>query len=95
MEKNMGASSNMDKGKSVIQEPAPPLPSDGLDAHVPLLPLPSDGLHALVPLSPLPSDGGLRAHVPLPQVLPPQVLLYLLIVLKQALMIAFVYHLPP
>jgi hypothetical protein len=37
----------------------------------------------------------LRAQVPLPQVLPPQVLLYLLIVLKQALMIAFLYHLPP
>ena len=50
MDKGKSVISNMDKGKSVIEELAPPLPSDGLDAHVPVPPLPSDGLHAHVPV---------------------------------------------
>jgi hypothetical protein len=37
---------NMDKGKTVIEEPTPALPSDGLDAQVPVPPLPLDGLGA-------------------------------------------------
>jgi hypothetical protein len=56
---------NMDKGKAVIEEPALALPSDGLDAQVPVPPLPLDGLGAQVLAPPLPS-GGLGAHVPVP-----------------------------
>jgi len=55
----------MDKGKSIIEDPAPPL---RLDAHDLVPPLPSSGLGAHVPVPPLPS-GGLGAHVPVPQVL--------------------------
>jgi len=59
---------NMDKGKSAIEEPAPPLPLAGLDAHDLVPPLPSGGLGVYVPVPPLPSSG-LGAHVPVPQVL--------------------------
>jgi len=68
MDKGHSIVINMDKGKSVIEEPAPPLPSGGLGAHVPVPPLPSGGLGAHVPVPPLPSSG-LGAHVPMAQVL--------------------------
>jgi len=68
MDKGKSIIVNMDKGKSVIEEPALPLPLDGLDAHDLVPPLPSGGLGAHVPVPPLPSSG-LGAHVPMAQVL--------------------------
>jgi len=47
MDKGRSIIVNMDKGKSIIEDPAPPLP---LDAHDLVPPLPSSGLGAHVPV---------------------------------------------
>jgi len=77
MDKGKSVIINVDKGKSVVNEGAPPLPSDrfdgrdpplpsdGFDGRVPLSALPLANFHAHVPVPPLPS-GSLDGHVPVP-----------------------------
>jgi hypothetical protein len=64
MDKGKSIHIDMDKSKSIIKEPEPPLSSNALHAHVSVPPLLSDDLGAHGPLLPPLPLGALGAHVP-------------------------------